>query len=770
MRHVPRGTEPELVSGDAFQNIKTDYESFRFRGGTRVTQTKMAPHSGLEALWSLVTPYVQVVFDGKCAYTEITATSGRVHLHRPEADAYDETLGLSSEHYWWTATWWRNWYLASDEIDQIKRNTFPVIGDRATVPSAPPGQISYDDLDVGVLLDPCVDRPEWHLRFHEDGHVDAWADAGAPWLDDIEAVRGPETTRLLDLDVDWLVDSRQRAIRTAMKRSSLPDFDKYLQDLGVEHLGAVRQVVAHRFLTDPGSFAVDLTETLADELAPLVASDPGAAAGTIRSSAVEVIASHYPDLATEIDSGRDTSPRPVSSPEPSKAPRPVGRTAALTRVLIKNFQAIEFAEFTIPIGGVTLEDESTGIAFEPDTALAGRHWKALLGENGTGKSSALKAIGLALASTTLPQLERTAGIRWEGLLRRGTTRGRVLLEFSEGSKLDLRFNANRGWFVNGPPEMHGFVRGFGATRLFGSDDSDPEANVRLGNLYDPRVAVVDAERWLLELENEGDFNVAAVALADLLGLSSEVTIGAQGETPPLIDRHEGGVLIGGETLDNLSDGYRSVIAMACDLMAGAGTGLSAIERATGIVLIDEIGAHLHPKWKMAITGKFRRVFRSMQFIVSTHEPLCLLGLVEDEVIRVTKQAGSNEPADFEEIHDSPSGYRVDRLLTSHFFGLDTTVDPSLDRLFQEYYSFLRMSARTDEQDRRMRTLGAQLSHHGVLGYTRRDQMVYEAIDRFLATERSLDIAERRRQREETLETVVDIWRTVAERRGVGAPR
>ena len=64
-------------------------------------------------------------------------------------------------------------------------------------------------------------------------------------------------------------------------------------------------------------------------------------------------------------------------------------------------------------------------------------------------------------------LEAVAGIDWARLLRRGQKQGRVLLEFTDGSRIDLRFNRSRAWFVGGAPRMEGFVRGFGATRLLG---------------------------------------------------------------------------------------------------------------------------------------------------------------------------------------------------------------------------------------------------------------------------------------------------------------
>jgi len=452
---------------------------------------------------------------------------------------------------------------------------------------------------------------------------------------------------------------------------------------------------------------------------------------------------------------------PLPTPAPTRA---IPRTAAITRVRIKNFQAIEHVDFTI-------DSEEVALAVEPPppTAVFGRHWKVLLGENGSGKTATLRAIAVALAGSDLDELVELAGIEWGRFLRRGTTQGRVVLDFTDGSRVDLRFNKRRGWFVGGAPTVEGFVRGFGATRLMAPGTRPAEANVRLGNLFDPRVPVVDAERWLLDIPDDGDFNVAAVALAELIGREDVVT-GSEPDAPQFVERSSGRITVDGEPLANLSEGYRSVIATACDLMAGAGAGLSAMANATGIVLIDEIGAHMHPKWRMDITRKLRQVFPSMQFIVSTHEPLCLLGVLENEVIRVRPSStavGKPWHSIFDPIAESPSRYRVDRLLTSEFFGLDTTIDPVVDRKFREYYSLVRDATLDPVRAERMRQLRRELSHFGVLGYTRRDQLVYEAIDEFLAREPQLDPEERRRVRKETLAKVGDIWRNVAERRRLG---
>ena len=445
----------------------------------------------------------------------------------------------------------------------------------------------------------------------------------------------------------------------------------------------------------------------------------------------------------------------------------IPRTAAITRAVISNFQAIERADLSIAVGEVVIPTDPL-----PPTPLTGRSWRVLLGENGVGKSATLRAIGLALASSSLPDLEAAAGIDWSRLLRRGQKQGRVLLEFTDGSRIDLRFNRNRAWFVGGAPRMEGFVRGFGATRLLGPDDGSPEANVRLGHLFDPRIPVIDAEAWLLGIEEEGDFNVVAVAVAELLGRHDEVTGSVEPGAMParFIQRVDGELSIGGEPLDNLSDGYRSVIATACDLMAGAGTGLSGMGNATGIVLIDELGAHMHPRWKMDITRTLRRVFPSMQFIVSTHEPLCLMGLVENEVVRVRSSSSRvGEPWH--------GAVRPDRGVTEQIPGRPAA-DLGVLRPRHHHRPDRRAPVpgvlRPDQEahaDARGGHPARRAAGHVVAA---RRAGLHRPVTRW-STRRStssspgspeLEPGERLRQRKATLSQVGDIWRNVAERRRV----
>jgi hypothetical protein len=83
-------------------------------------------------------------------------------------------------------------------------------------------------------------------------------------------------------------------------------------------------------------------------------------------------------------------------------------------------------------------------------------------------------------------------------------------------------------------------------------------------------------------------------------------------------------------IEDLSDGYRSILSMTFELIRQLAEhwGLdrvfnkdSSAVLASGIVLIDEVDAHLHPSWQRRIGLWLRQHFPNVQFIVTTHSPL-----------------------------------------------------------------------------------------------------------------------------------------------------
>ncbi|MBO1346738.1 MAG: AAA family ATPase [Hormoscilla sp. GUM202] len=76
-------------------------------------------------------------------------------------------------------------------------------------------------------------------------------------------------------------------------------------------------------------------------------------------------------------------------------------------------------------------------------------------------------------------------------------------------------------------------------------------------------------------------------------------------------------------VNQLSDGEKCLLATVGDLarrLAIANPGLSDPLEGKGVVLIDEIELHLHPKWQREIIPALTRTFPNCQFIVTTHSP------------------------------------------------------------------------------------------------------------------------------------------------------
>jgi predicted ATP-binding protein involved in virulence len=91
-------------------------------------------------------------------------------------------------------------------------------------------------------------------------------------------------------------------------------------------------------------------------------------------------------------------------------------------------------------------------------------------------------------------------------------------------------------------------------------------------------------------------------------------------------------------VDELSDGFRSIISMVADLAyrmvrLNPQLGVEATLRTPGLVLIDEVDMHLHPLWQQTVLVDLQKAFPKVQFVVTTHSPQ-VLSSAPAESIRV----------------------------------------------------------------------------------------------------------------------------------------
>ncbi|MCK7411602.1 MULTISPECIES: AAA family ATPase [Enterobacteriaceae] len=96
-------------------------------------------------------------------------------------------------------------------------------------------------------------------------------------------------------------------------------------------------------------------------------------------------------------------------------------------------------------------------------------------------------------------------------------------------------------------------------------------------------------------------------------------------------------LKGGESLpfSLLSDGQRCVLALIADIAQKAALlnphlGEDVLVKTQGVVLIDELDLHLHPKWQRHVIEDLRTTFPSLQFICTSHSPFLIQSLRSSE--------------------------------------------------------------------------------------------------------------------------------------------
>ncbi|MEZ4657876.1 MAG: AAA family ATPase [Caldilineaceae bacterium] len=93
----------------------------------------------------------------------------------------------------------------------------------------------------------------------------------------------------------------------------------------------------------------------------------------------------------------------------------------------------------------------------------------------------------------------------------------------------------------------------------------------------------------------------------------------------------------------LSDGQRNMLALVGDLAIKAAQlnphlGKDALLQTPGVVLIDELDLHLHPRWQQHLVEDLRRLFPEVQFIATTHSPFIIQTLRPGELITLDTQS------------------------------------------------------------------------------------------------------------------------------------
>ena len=124
----------------------------------------------------------------------------------------------------------------------------------------------------------------------------------------------------------------------------------------------------------------------------------------------------------------------------------------------------------------------------------------------------------------------------------------------------------------------------------------------------------------------------------------------------------------------------------------------------GIVLIDNIDLHLHPRWQRRVMENLSNCFPAIQFVATAHSPL-IVQAAEDAVIAVLRK--ENEQVLIEMHSESVNAWRADQILASDLFDIPTR-SRTVRKLSRERDELLEKSNRTRAEEDRLNKLTQKL--------------------------------------------------------------
>ena len=280
--------------------------------------------------------------------------------------------------------------------------------------------------------------------------------------------------------------------------------------------------------------------------------------------------------------------------------------------------------------------------------------------------------------------------RTDGLITNVKAGGRITNVKADGASADAE--AANDVDVNDVEEP--LVLGYGAGRHPTGGGGTDATTGPVESLFRVEAALHDAEELLHLLDYsslKGDLDAAqqldslkkaiAAILPDV-GHARDIDIGRPPRVPSDPTRPVGVHVktpYGKVPLDQVSLGYRTVFAWTVDIAWRLLDRYS--ESATplhkpAIVLVDEIDLHLHPRWQRKIRETLAEHFPRVQFIATAHSPLMAQSSLDANVAVVRRSGGHAE------IVNDPvliSAWRLDQLVTSDLFGLDSARSPAVER-------------------------------------------------------------------------------------------
>lgn len=371
-------------------------------------------------------------------------------------------------------------------------------------------------------------------------------------------------------------------------------------------------------------------------------------------------------------------------------------------------------------------------------------WTIILGLNGTGKTTLLQSLAGCQPSPPPNELTDRPNAYWprfiagykenpHGFRRGGQDRpAQWELEIAVSGSLAGRqwvhaqfpFQIGRlGALVmepRGTPTGLPWCCGYGASRRLGiAAFAESDSDESTATLFSDRADLRNPEEWLLRLDYAASKSPSIKAKRDarfaqveelLLSVLPEIEgirLTTKDGTNPT-SRAEFKTPYGWVPLKQLGYGYQTLITWVADFAN------RMVERYSdspdplaepAVCLVDEIDLHLHPKWQRELMGFLTKRFPNTQFIATAHSPL-VAQAAADANLAVLRREGDHVVIDNDV--DNIRNWRVDQILTSDLFGLETARPPQIEKFLLERRALLSKAKLTAKDRQRLNELDERL--------------------------------------------------------------
>lgn len=345
-----------------------------------------------------------------------------------------------------------------------------------------------------------------------------------------------------------------------------------------------------------------------------------------------------------------------------------------------------------------------------------KRWNFIVGDNGCGKTSILRAIALSLSNSgndyrcrenfNLELYIKIDNKRMKVGFKHDTNSGKLINNYGHQPSISYRaLPKEEGTethyyheYKEVPPLIIGAYRSVNYKKITGMQREETVDQAR--NYYKQNGAnflsssiTPDIKQWMINRYFQIEKEWAEIEKKNWIYLVKKIEeISPKGTTFKFerIERELEPIfsINGAECyLEELSSGFKSILAILLEIfewIEKVNVGEDRIvKNATGTVLIDEIDAHLHPEWQLIIADALKGIFPKLQFIITTHSPHVISSAKVGELLILKNDVQKLTP-----INKSYSGWSTDDILKD-IMGVENLTNKDYNRTLEKCLEYIQ---------------------------------------------------------------------------------